>query len=121
MNTIHHIARWLGTALTATAFSFVAFAVPVYAAGEPLANPLRFKTIAEFIAGALQVLVMIALPIIVLFLVIAGFKFISAQGNEGKLGEAKKNFFYVIIGAGLIMGAWILAKLIAGTVSQLTG
>ena len=121
MNTIHHIARWLGTALTATAFSFVAFAVPVYAAWEPLANPLRFKTIAEFIAGALQVLVIVALPIIVLFFVIAGFKFISAQGNEGKLGEAKKNFFYVIIGAGLIMGAWILAKLIAGTVSQLTG
>ena len=85
-----------------------------------LSNPLKFCSIADFIAGALQVLVMIALPIIVLFLVIAGFKFISAQGNEGKLGEAKKNFFYVIIGAGLIMGAWILAKLIAGTVSQLT-
>jgi len=100
----------------------VPFLLPgiVLAAGEPLANPLRFKTIADFIAGALQVLVMVALPIIVLFLVIAGFKFISAQGNEGKLSEAKKNFFFVIIGAGLIMGAWILAKLIAGTVSQLT-
>src|SRR3990167_10540271 len=100
----------------------VPFLLPgiVLAAGEPLANPLRFKTIADFIAGALQVLVMVALPIIVLFLVIAGFKFISAQGNEGKLSEAKKNFFFVIIGAGLIIGAGVPGKVIPRTRFQPT-
>lgn len=86
----------------------------------PLCNPLKFDTISEFVAGALKVMVMIALPIVALFLVISGFKFISAQGNPGKLGEAKMNFVYVVLGALLILGAWVLANLIGGTVDQLT-
>ena len=88
-----------------------------------LDNPLnsQFSSIPAFIAGALKALAMIALPIITLFLVISGFYFITAQGSQDKLQKAKLNFFYVIIGALLILGAWILATLIAGTVSQLTG
>lgn len=86
-----------------------------------LKNPLNFSSIPEFIAGALKALALIALPIITLFLVISGFLFITAQGNETKLNDAKRNFVYVIIGALLILGAWILATLIAGTVNQLTG
>ncbi|MBI2612599.1 hypothetical protein HYW59_02190 [Candidatus Kaiserbacteria bacterium] len=89
--------------------------------GSLLQNPLNFCSIPEFIAGALKALAMIALPIITLFLVISGFYFITAQGNQDKLQKAKLNFFYVVIGALLILGAWILATLIAGTVSQLTG
>lgn len=88
-----------------------------------LCNPLdsKFSTIPLFIAGALQVLVIVALPIITLFLVVAGFMFIAARGNSGKLDEAKKNFVYVIIGALLILGAWIIATLIGSTVTQLIG
>ena len=85
-----------------------------------LDNPLQFDSVAEFVSAALKAMVMIALPIVSLFLVIAGFMFIKAQGNEGKLSEAKKNFVYVILGALLIMGAWVIANIIAGTVSQLT-
>ena len=64
---------------------------------------------------------MIALPILTLFIVYSGFKFISAQGNSSKLEEAKKNFMYVIIGSLLILGAWVVATLVGGTVNQLTG
>ncbi len=87
-----------------------------------LNNPLNdnFSSIPAFIAGALKALAMIALPIISLFLVISGFLFVTAQGNETKLKDAKRNFMYVIFGALLILGAWILSTLIAGTISQLT-
>lgn len=85
-----------------------------------LRNPLNFETVADFVAGAMKVLVMIAIPIITLFVVYAGFKFISARGNSSSLEDAKKNFVYVILGALLIMGAWALAVLLAGTVQQLT-
>lgn len=101
--------------LTAISFASVASAQEV-----ALKNPLNFDTIPMFIAGALKALALIALPIITLFLVISGFYFITAQGSQDKLQKAKLNFFYVIIGALLILGAWILATLIAGTVSQLT-
>ena len=92
-----------------------------HAQSTGLQNPLKSQDIPSFIAGALKALVIVALPIITLFIVIAGFMFVFARGNEHKLGEAKKNFVYVIIGAILILGAWVLATLIGGTVTQVVG
>ena len=95
--------------------------LPIVAQAAGVDNPLRntINNIPNFIATALKAMVMLMLPVVALFLVIAGFKFVSAQGSPGKLTEAKENFMYVIIGALLILGAWIIATLINGTVSQL--
>ena len=99
----------------------IVIALPFVTAAQGIQDPLNsaFSTIPTFIAGFLKAMVMLALPVIALFLVISGFKFVSAQGNPGKLSEAKENFVYVIIGALLILGAWVIATLINGTVSQL--
>jgi len=84
-----------------------------------LENPLAFNSIGEFVAGALQALVVIALPIVGFFILLSGFLFISARGNKDQLAKAKTNFMWVIAGAILILGAWALAQLIEGTVNQL--
>lgn len=84
-------------------------------------NFTNFPDIQTFVANALKALVMVAIPVIGFFIVVVGFKFVAAQGNAGKLAEARKNFLYVVIGAGLVLGAWVLATLIGATVSQLTG
>jgi hypothetical protein len=90
---------------------------------QGICNPLSsaYSTIPTFIAGFLRVMVQIGLPVVALFLLIAGYRFASAGGNSGKLEEAKENFVYVIIGALLILGAWVLATLIGNTVSQVVG
>ena len=107
--------------ITAAAF-LVLLSLPAFAA-EGIQSPLKpeVSSIPGFIEAALKALVMIALPILTLFIVYSGFKFISAQGNSSKLEEAKKNFMYVIIGSLLILGAWVVATLVGGTVNQLTG
>jgi len=84
-------------------------------------NPLRFSTIEEFIEGALQAFVYIALPVVAFFIVFSGFKFLAAQGNQEQLAQAKRNFMYVVVGASLALGAWALAVLIKGTIDQLRG
>ena len=84
-----------------------------------LNNPLAFTSITAFVAGALKIIVLIALPVIGFFIVLAGFQFITAQGKSEKLNAAKQNFVYVLLGAALILGAWALATLIGATVSQL--
>ena len=87
-----------------------------------LSNPLpNFPTVAKFVEGVLKAVVYVALPIIALFIVYAGFKYVFAQGNESKITEAHNNFKYVLIGALLILGAWVLATLIGNTVTQLVG
>lgn len=86
-------------------------------------NPLNsaYSSIPTFIAGFLQVMVEVGLPIVALFLLVAGYKFVSAGGNSEKLNDAKNNFVYVVIGALLILGAWVIATLIGNTVSQIVG
>jgi hypothetical protein len=75
----------------------------------------------SFVAAFLKAVVQISLPILTLFIVYAGFKFVFARGKPEGLAEAKKNFLYVILGAILILGAWVLATLISTTASQVLG
>ena len=111
-----------------TSIVFLILTMPTYAraacpGGEEggITNPLKFCTVQDFIVGALHAMVIVALPILTFFIVYAGFQFIMAQGNQSKLSDAKNNFMYVILGAILILGAWLIASLIGGTISQLTG
>ena len=94
---------------------------PEDAVAAAFENPLRFNTIEEFIEGALQAFVYIALPVVAFFIVFSGFKFLAAQGNQEELAKAKRNFMYVVVGASLALGAWALATLIKGTIDQLRG
>jgi hypothetical protein len=108
------------TAAGAVAFASL-FAQQALAQSTGLLNPLKTNDIPSFIAGALKALVVVALPIITLFIVISGFMFVLARGEPAKLTKAKENFLYVILGAILILGAWVLATLIGGTVTQIVG
>lgn len=102
---------------------FIVSASLTHAQGK-LVNPLAgagHNTIADFVAGALKVLVTIALPIVAFFLVLAGFQYITAQGNASKISDAHRNFTFVVIGGVLLLGAWVVATMIGGTVSQVVG
>ena len=108
-------------ALLVLSVLFYMFFVSVAYAAPGLPSPLNpeLSNIPSFIAKVLQAMVMISLPILTLFIVYSGFLFISARGKPGQLETAKSNFLYVIIGIILILGAWVIATLIGGTVKQL--
>ncbi len=82
-------------------------------------NPLKFQSIPQFVRGLLDVLVIIAFPIIILFIVYAGFLFVSARGNPDKINEAKRLLLWTIVGALIILGASVIARAIEGTVNSL--
>jgi hypothetical protein len=113
------IRRFASTLLLAA----LAAPVLVFAQGGRLNNPLNpsISSVPAFVESALRAVVYIALPIIALFIVYAGFKYVLARGNESKITQAHENFLYVLIGALLILGAWVLATLIGSTVTQLVG
>ncbi len=82
-------------------------------------NPIKFKTIGEFLNALLDIIIMVAIPLLVLFLTYAGFLFVTAQGEPEKLSTAKRVFLWTIVGALLILGAKVLSTAIQGTVNQL--
>lgn len=69
--------------------------------------------------GLLRIFITIATPIIVLFIIYAGFKYVTAQGNAQQVQEATRALTYAIIGAVLIIGAVAISEIIANTVGAL--
>lgn len=82
-------------------------------------NPLGTNSICGLIKKILQAAIAIGIPIAVLFIVYAGFKFVMARGSPEKLVEARQNFMWTLVGIGIFLGAWLLAQVIANTINAL--
>lgn len=87
-----------------------------------LQNPLRFDSLYEFLNGVLELAIAIGFPIIVLFIVYIGFRFVqaSATGDAEGLKKARENIWYAILGALILLGAQALSLAIQATVEGLS-
>ena len=84
-----------------------------------LQNPLNFSTVCGLVKAIFNVVLTLGVPVAVLFLVYAGFKFIIARGNPEELRKARANLTHVLMGIAIFLGAWILGQVIANTVNSL--
>lgn len=93
---------------------------PGSGARATLQSPLGgVANLNDLIEKILKVVVDIGTPIAVLFIIYAGFLFVTAQGNETKITKAKNAFTWAIIGTAVLLGAWVLALAIEGTIGNL--
>ncbi|MBP6931518.1 MAG: hypothetical protein KBD48_03535 [Candidatus Pacebacteria bacterium] len=84
-------------------------------------NPLdsSINTLPKFIEEALKIVLQIGVPVVTLAIIYSGFLFVMARGNSEKLGEAKNTLMYTLIGAALLLGSWVIAQAIQGTISDI--
>ena len=75
------------------------------------------NTITQLINVALSLLGIVSVVIIL----IGGFKWMTAGGNEEKVDEARKLIFSGIIGMAIILSAWAIAKFVLSTLGEATG
>ena len=57
----------------------------------------------------------------VVIILVGGFKWMTAGGNEDKVGEARKMIFAGIIGLGIILAAWAIASFVITRLVSATG
>jgi hypothetical protein len=106
---------------------FISISANTLASGEGITlstkieNPLgdEVDSLPKLIAKALEIVVKLGVPVIAFFVVYSGFMFIAARGNKDKLTTAKDSMLYTLIGAAIILGAFVISKLIGGTVEQI--
>lgn len=67
------------------------------------------RTINNFITFLITTLF---IPTIVLLIMFAGFKYITAAGNPSKVANLKKMIMNIVIGMLLILCAWLIVKVI---------
>jgi len=82
-------------------------------------NPLKADDLVEFIHDILGIVVQVGVPLLVLAVVYVGFLFVAARGNSSKLEEAKTAFFWTIIGAAIVLGAFVISTALQNTINQL--
>ena len=75
------------------------------------------ETITQLINVALSLLGIIAVVVIL----IGGFKWMTAGGNDEQVGEARKWIFSGIIGLAIIMSAWAIANFVIEELGKATG
>lgn len=85
---------------------------------SPLAGSV--DSIDKFIAIVIERIIFpIGSVIIVIMIIYTGFKFVMAQGNPSEIESARRMLLYVVIGAAILLGAEVIAKVITGTVCDI--
>ena len=88
-------------------------------ASADLANPLESETFAELVENIAEIVAQIGFPIAVLAIIYSGFLFATARGNEEQLKNAKRVFFWTIIGTAILLGAWAIAEAVQTFITDL--
>jgi hypothetical protein len=82
-----------------------------------LKNPLAFDSIQGFVVAVLNIIIVIATPIVVIFIILAGFQYVTARGDVAKVQKATLALTYSVIGGVLIIGAVAIAEIIKNLVT----
>ena len=84
-----------------------------------LCNPIKFPNLTSFLLAIVNVAIQYGAILIVFFVVFAGFKFVTAQGNSEKISEARKMLTWVVVGAFVLLGVYVIRAAVCGTIKQL--
>lgn len=87
-----------------------------------LCNPLgQTKTLDDFVVKITTAALKIGVPIAALFIMWAGFKYVTAAGDEKAVKDAHKIFLWTIVGTAILLAASLLATVLTGTITQVVG
>jgi len=64
-------------------------------------------------------MITVGVPVAILFIIFAGFKFVTAAGDEKKVTDARKMLTWTVIGIAVLLGASILAGVIKNTITSI--
>lgn len=94
------------------------------AVGDPpvtsttLKNPLKITSIEDLLIAILNILIIIAIPVIVFFIIYSGFLYVTARGNAQQIEQATRSLTYAVIGGVLIIGAVAIAEIVKNLVTS---
>ena len=90
--------------------------------GTSLCNPLGGSGITDlptFLQKILGIVIELGAIVVVFFIIYAGFKYVTAGGDEGKIAKAHQMLLWTVVGAAILLGAQVLATAISGTIKEL--
>ena len=83
-----------------------------------LTNPLKSENLEDFVQVVLAVILKFLIPILAILFIYTGFQLVMSGGDKAARKTAKDNFFNLVIGAVLILGAWTFGNVILNTLRE---
>ncbi len=105
------VIGWYMGSGTLTALASGAFKIEIK-------NPGTINSIEEFIRVILGVVMVIATPIVIFFIIYSGFLYVTARGNVQQVEQATRQLTYAILGAILILGALVLSEILGQLIAD---
>lgn len=84
--------------------------------GDFPGEDLKMQDVVKIITGLACWAIRIILPVLIVFLVMAGFRFMAARSNPPAFEKAKKNLMYTLIGALVMLGVYVIIATVANAV-----
>ncbi|OGZ07795.1 MAG: hypothetical protein A3D65_05705 [Candidatus Lloydbacteria bacterium RIFCSPHIGHO2_02_FULL_50_13] len=97
----------------------IAFALSPLSQGLGNPAPGAGATLQDFVYLLIDIIQWVALPVLALCIIYAGFTLVSAGGDEKKIASGKLWLVSSLIGATIILGARVIANIIFGTAQLL--
>lgn len=89
--------------------------------GFTLENPLGsdVDSVPSVIEKLLKLIFVIGTPLIAVVIIYSGYLYVSSMGDPNKVKHAKEMLLNALIGGALLLGSFVIAELISGTVDQI--
>jgi hypothetical protein len=84
-------------------------------------NPISSETIAQLLTKLLELFVQIGIAVVTMGIIYAGFIYVTARGDKGKIAKAHTAFYWTIIGSAVVLGAFAIVKVVSDTITQVVG
>lgn len=81
----------------------------------------QYKSFGALILDVIQVALVLVFIVAVVFLIVSGYRMITAMGNEEALTKAKTGLTWAIAGSVLVVLAWVIVRAIASLLEKGSG
>lgn len=104
--------RTLSVVVLLTLLPVVAFAQSGLIPCDGVSPKCGFADIIQLANNIINFLIIVSIPLAVITFMYAGFLYLTAGGNEGKIKQAHSIFWKVLWGFIIILTAWLIVELI---------
>jgi len=94
----------------------LALSSPSVTLGNP--TPGAGSTLEDFVYLLIDIVQWVALPVLAVCIIYAGFILVSAGGNEQQITKGKLWIIWTLVGAAIVLGSRVIADIVFGTASS---
>lgn len=85
--------------------------------GEGTSDPTDIR---EIVVNVIKVFLTLVGIIALIMILLAGYKWMTSQGNQDKVGEAKSQLINAIIGLAIILASYMITDFVADCILEIT-